>query len=193
MPPDFRVFEVLNRHAVPFVVIGGHAVNFHGHQRSTDDTDIIWVRNATSSAALLAALEELHAQYIGNDIDPNTGIERTHPVTSGYLETHHLMMLWTDLGWVEPVRLRPGRAAGRSCRRVRERGRVPRATVRVSRVAAADEAHGRPVEGPAGPGGTREAARTSTAARRGGRRMMAATRGYPPSLARASERTSRDR
>ena len=45
MVPDFRLFDALNRHAVPFVVIGGHAVNVHGYARATEDTDLLWVRS----------------------------------------------------------------------------------------------------------------------------------------------------
>jgi peptidoglycan/xylan/chitin deacetylase (PgdA/CDA1 family) len=38
MTPEFHVFDVLQRHGVPFVVVGGHAVNFHGFIRATEDT-----------------------------------------------------------------------------------------------------------------------------------------------------------
>ena len=70
MAPDFRLFEVLARHGVPFLVIGGHAVSFHGYVRATEDTDVLWVRSPDAEAGLLAALEELNAEYIGNEIDP---------------------------------------------------------------------------------------------------------------------------
>jgi hypothetical protein len=66
MAPDFRVFDVLCRHRVPFVVIGGHAVNFHGSIRATEDTDVVWLRSPTAEAALLAALREIEAAYIGS-------------------------------------------------------------------------------------------------------------------------------
>ncbi|MFM7035050.1 MAG: hypothetical protein ACKOYJ_07695 [Planctomycetia bacterium] len=45
MAPDHRLFEVLLRHRIPFVVIGGHAVNVHGHLRATEDTDVLWLRS----------------------------------------------------------------------------------------------------------------------------------------------------
>jgi hypothetical protein len=45
MTPDFRLFDVLSRHGVPFVVVGGHAVNFHGFIRATEDTDVLWIRS----------------------------------------------------------------------------------------------------------------------------------------------------
>ncbi len=108
MPPDFRAFEVLTRHGVPFVIVGGHAVNYHGHQRATEDADVVWLRSAGSEAALFAALTELNAQYIGNDIDPATGIERTYPVGAAFIASRHLMMLWTDVGFVDRFDHVPG-------------------------------------------------------------------------------------
>jgi hypothetical protein len=101
MAPDQGLFSVLTRHGVPFVVIGGHAVCAHGFVRGTEDTDVLWIRSAASEAALLRALEELHAQYIGSEIDPATGIERTHPVTAAFIRLQNLMMLVTDAGFLD--------------------------------------------------------------------------------------------
>ena len=42
MAPDIELLTILRRHAVPFVIIGGHAVNFHGYRRVTEDTDVVW-------------------------------------------------------------------------------------------------------------------------------------------------------
>lgn len=85
MVPDFRLFDALNRHRVPFVVIGGHAVNVHGYARATEDTDLLWVRSPAAETSLLRALEELDARFIGDEIDPSTGIERTYPVTAAFI------------------------------------------------------------------------------------------------------------
>jgi len=101
MAPDFRLFEVLARHGVPFLVIGGHAVSFHGYVRATEDTDVLWVRSPDAEAGLLAALQELHAEYIGNEIDPVTGIERTYPVTASFIRSQPLMMLCTSAGFLD--------------------------------------------------------------------------------------------
>ena len=101
MAADLRAFELLNRHGVPFVIIGGHAVNYHGYQRATDDADVVWLRSPESEVALLAALTEMDAQYIGNDIDPATGIERAYSVTRAHLSITHLMMVWTRFGFVD--------------------------------------------------------------------------------------------
>jgi len=33
----FEILSHLQKHGVPFVLIGGHAVNYHGYVRSTED------------------------------------------------------------------------------------------------------------------------------------------------------------
>jgi hypothetical protein len=49
------VFGVLTRHGVPFVVIGGHAVNYHGYVRATEDHDVVLLRTPDSEASLFGA------------------------------------------------------------------------------------------------------------------------------------------
>ena len=93
--PRGSLFDALRRHAVPFVVIGGHAVNLHGYRRATEDTDVVWLRSPEAERALLPALIEVDARYIGKDIDPATGIERTYPVSLPFIRANRLMMLWT--------------------------------------------------------------------------------------------------
>ena len=44
MSPGPSLLDVLCKHGVPFVVIGGHAVNVHGVLRATEDTDLLWLR-----------------------------------------------------------------------------------------------------------------------------------------------------
>jgi hypothetical protein len=108
MTPDFEVFDVLSRHGVPYVVVGGHAVNFHGFIRATEDTDVLWIRSPAAEASLLRALEEMSAEYIGNEIDPATGIERTHPVTASFIRSERLMMLCTTAGFLDLFDYVPG-------------------------------------------------------------------------------------
>lgn len=108
MAPDLRVLDVLRRHGVPFVVIGGHAVNFHGSLRSTEDTDVIWIRSKEAEANLLSALQEIDARFIGTEIDPATGIERTYPVTAGFVRAERLMMLCTTGGFLDLFDYVPG-------------------------------------------------------------------------------------
>ena len=47
------VFQLLARAGVPFVIIGGHAVNFHGYVRATEDADLVFQRSSAAEAALL--------------------------------------------------------------------------------------------------------------------------------------------
>jgi hypothetical protein len=108
MPLEFELPEVLKRHGVPFVLIGGHAVNVHGYERNTEDTDVVWLRSPAAEQALLTALTEVGACYIGKEIDPVTRIERTYPVTLSFIQATHLMMLWTKYGFLDLFDYIPG-------------------------------------------------------------------------------------
>ena len=110
MTSDLGIFEVLRRHGVPFVIVGGHAVFLHGYQRATEDADAVWVRSPGTEATLLAALTELQAGYIGREIDPATRLERVHPVSLAYIQAHHLMMLVTRMGFLDLFDYVPGHA-----------------------------------------------------------------------------------
>lgn len=102
------LFELLIRAGVPFVIIGGHAVTAHGYVRTTEDADIIFQRTAVSETALLAVLQSIHACWISNERDPATGIERLVPVSPAYVRSEHLMMLITDLGFLDLYDYIPG-------------------------------------------------------------------------------------
>jgi hypothetical protein len=108
MPTGEDPFRVLQRHGVDFVIVGGHAVIYHGFIRATEDYDAVWRRSPENDAALFQALTEMDAKYIGNDIDLATGIERTYPVTASYLEVRHLLMLWTRFGFLDLFDYVPG-------------------------------------------------------------------------------------
>lgn len=101
MAPDRSALDVSRRHGVPFVVIGGHAVDYHGHLRATEDTDVVWQRSIDSESRLLAALEELSAEWIGDELDPTTGIERTWPITASFVRDRSLTMLRTRAGYLD--------------------------------------------------------------------------------------------
>ena len=93
---------------VPFVIIGGHAVNYHGYLRATEDLDIVYRRSPQSEEALFQTLEEFGAYWIGDEIDPRTGLESTHPVTLEFLREHRLLMLGTAVGYVDLFDFLPG-------------------------------------------------------------------------------------
>ena len=104
----FHLLDVLSRHDVPFVIIGGHAVTYHGFVRATEDIDIVFRRAPDSELALLLALREVHACWISNEIDPNTGVEKTFPVSAEYVRRNRLMMLVTDCGFLDIFDYIPG-------------------------------------------------------------------------------------
>ena len=104
----FRLIDVLVKHDVPFVIIGGHAVTYHGYVRATEDTDVVFLRSDGAEAALYKALVELNARWIGNEIDPSTGHEYTYPVSPAYIRGTHLMMLLTDEGFLDVFDYIPG-------------------------------------------------------------------------------------
>lgn len=108
MLPDLGVFHVLQRHGVPFVIIGGHAVNLHGYARATEDADAVWLRSEDSEHRLLSALVELDARYLGKQIDPTTGLEKEYPISLAHIRSHHLMMLWTRFGFLDLFDYIPG-------------------------------------------------------------------------------------
>lgn len=55
---DFREFvELLNKHAVRFLLVGGYAVGFYGHPRYTGDLDI-WISNAPENAMRMVKVME---------------------------------------------------------------------------------------------------------------------------------------
>jgi predicted nucleotidyltransferase len=105
---DNEIFRALQRHGVCFVIVGGHAVNFHGYTRMTEDVDIVWMRSEDAESNLLAALTEIEAQYIGKEIDPATKIERMYPISLSFIRSMHLMMLVTRFGFLDIFDYVPG-------------------------------------------------------------------------------------
>lgn len=54
---DFREFlQCLNAHAVEYLVVGGHAVAYHGYPRATADLDVWVAVNRTNAGRLVSAL-----------------------------------------------------------------------------------------------------------------------------------------
>ena len=57
--PDHREFlQLLNKHEVDYLLIGGVAVNLHGYHRSTGDFDVFIGSTTENKQKLVAAIEE---------------------------------------------------------------------------------------------------------------------------------------
>ncbi|MCP5522595.1 MAG: hypothetical protein H7A46_13725 [Verrucomicrobiales bacterium] len=56
---DFSEFlQCLNAHAVEYLVVGGHAVAYHGYPRATSDLDVWVAVNPTNAYRLATALRQ---------------------------------------------------------------------------------------------------------------------------------------
>ncbi len=69
LPDDFSEFlRSLNAHDVKYLVVGGHAVSFHGYPRFTHDVDVVVLPDAANVRALLAALADFGFAEVGLDV-----------------------------------------------------------------------------------------------------------------------------
>ena len=72
------VCRLLNSRDVNYIVVGGIAVNLHGHMRATKDLDILVPRDTENTKRILEALGEL-PYGMARELDPETVDER--PIT----------------------------------------------------------------------------------------------------------------
>ena len=64
MNPSFReILELLNRHKVEYIVVGGVAAVIHGVPVTTFDLDALVRVNEDNASRLVGALEDLDARY----------------------------------------------------------------------------------------------------------------------------------
>jgi hypothetical protein len=75
-----HLLETLARHGVDYVVIGGVAVQVHGHRRTTMDLDLTPNPDLENLRCLASALEELNARPLDPTLEqaeiPATDLER---------------------------------------------------------------------------------------------------------------------
>lgn len=66
LEPDFRDFvELLNRHTVEYMVVGGYALAFHGEPRFTGDMDI-WIDcTETNAEKMVSVMKDFGAASLG--------------------------------------------------------------------------------------------------------------------------------
>ncbi|HEY4328390.1 MAG TPA: DUF6036 family nucleotidyltransferase [Phycisphaerae bacterium] len=74
---------LLNTHSVEFLVVGGHAVAFHGHPRFTGDIDFFVAINAATADKLLIVLEAFGFASLGltkaDFLQPDAVIQLGYP------------------------------------------------------------------------------------------------------------------
>jgi hypothetical protein len=102
-PRLLRIAELLYRHGVEFIVLGGEAAVLHGSPLATFDTDLCYRRTTENLARLATALREVHPTLRGAPpglpfrLDAESlalGANFTFETDLGPLDL---------LGWVEPI------------------------------------------------------------------------------------------
>ena len=87
MTPSFRqILEVLNKHRVEYIVVGGVAAVIHGAPMTTFDLDALVKVNASNAERLVAALSDLDARFRE---DPS----RLAPTIEDILAGGHLLLM----------------------------------------------------------------------------------------------------
>lgn len=86
-----RLLEVLVRHEVDFIIVGGVAASLEGAPVVTFDLDIVYETSPENIERLLEVLREIHARYR----DP---AGRQIPPDATRLERNPLNLFTTDLG-----------------------------------------------------------------------------------------------
>lgn len=89
-----RIFAVLSAHGVDYVVVGGVAVQVHGHVRMTNDLDLIPAPDRANLRRLTGALRDLEARVL------NPGSENLE-IDASMLRRATLWQLSTKLGDID--------------------------------------------------------------------------------------------
>jgi hypothetical protein len=97
-----RIFSVLGRHEVDYLVVGGYARILLGSARITKDLDVCHSPDRANLKRLAKALEELDARPRGED--------PSHPVILDevYLDRMEIITLETNAGWFDILRWSKG-------------------------------------------------------------------------------------
>ncbi len=96
-----RIFRALAEHGVEYVLIGGLAVQTHGHVRMTNDADLIPAPDPANLERLAAALRSLDARVL------NPGAEDTE-VDARMLPQATIWQLVTRDGGIDVIHEAPG-------------------------------------------------------------------------------------
>lgn len=100
-----RLLQVLNRHDVAYVIVGGVAAVAHGSTLPTEDVDVTPARDRDNLDRLAAALRELGAR-LRTEREP-AGVD--FPCDGAFLSAQSQMLnLVTDLGDVDLVMVPAG-------------------------------------------------------------------------------------
>jgi hypothetical protein len=81
LPEEFgRLLEELNRHDLPYVIVGGVAVNLLGRERVTRDVDVLVPATEAQGQAIRRVLQELGATRIDGAPFPEVWFDGEHHI-----------------------------------------------------------------------------------------------------------------
>lgn len=103
-PDAERIFSVLAEHRVDYVVVGGVAVQVHGHVRMTNDLDLIPAPGRANLERLASALRALNARVLNPESE-------SLEIDASMLPRATLWQLSTELGDIDVLHDAPGAAA----------------------------------------------------------------------------------
>lgn len=105
---DFREFlQCLNAREVQYLIVGGHAVSFHGYPRFTHDVDVVILPELDNAERLLLALRDF-----GFGTVQITAEDFTRPVTVALGRAPHQIDIMTFIKGVDLGTAWAHRAAG---------------------------------------------------------------------------------
>jgi hypothetical protein len=83
LPPDFREFlKFLDSEKVEYLLVGGYAVGYYGHPRTTGDMDIWIAANPQNAAAVVRALRKFG--FRAESLSPDLFVREKSVVRMGF-------------------------------------------------------------------------------------------------------------
>ncbi len=111
--PDFKEFlELLNKHQVEYLIVGGYALAFHGVPRFTGDIDIFIYANPENAERVLKALEEFG--FASSDLTAEDFTSSNKVIQLGTPPVRvDIITSLTGISWEEVIKSRvPGNYGG---------------------------------------------------------------------------------
>lgn len=106
-----RILEILAKHGVDYILVGGLAGALHGSPISTDDLDIVPLVKRANLDALATALNELNAKLAASDEPEGIKIDFTGKQLQKWIVEFRFLNLLTDYGRLDVIH-RPGGTDG---------------------------------------------------------------------------------
>jgi hypothetical protein len=142
-----RILEVLARHRVDFILIGGVAGTLHGAPILTTDVDVVPALETSNLDRLAAALKELNAVLRDAETPGGIRLDLTGRLLKKAIADFRFLRFTTDHGHLDIIHRPAGTNGYRDLARSAEDEQIGTATIRVAAIEdiiRSKEALGRP-------------------------------------------------